>query len=159
MTRAIVAGRDRDDWGNAEDLSRIKAERGCDVDIHEAEEPSAEWGWRTGVDVVKGRLTSLEEARAEWKRTEDLRQIAVPSHETENHSDEPHDEEDERETSDNDNDDRLVIPAAGWGRKNHWRDPRLFEGVAAECLNTADLVAYVQSMGFSTSSSTSTRQQ
>ena len=53
----------------------------------------------------------------------------------------------------------LVIPAAGWGRKNHWRDPRLFEGVAAECLNTADLVAYVQSMGFSTSSSTSTRQQ
>ena len=52
-----------------------------------------------------------------------------------------------------------MIPAAGWGLKNHWRDPRLFEGVAAECLDTADLMAYVQTMGFSTSSSTCTREQ
>jgi hypothetical protein len=53
----------------------------------------------------------------------------------------------------------MVIPAAGWGLKNRWRDPRLFEGVAAECLNTADLMAYVQTMEFSTSSSTCTREQ
>ena len=85
-------------------MSRIRAERGCDVDILEAEEPSAEWGWRTGIDVVKGCLTSLEEARAEWRKTKDLRQISVLPQETGNHNDEPHDEENERELSENDSD-------------------------------------------------------
>ena len=172
LTQAIVAGRDRDDWGNTEDLRRIQAARGGDVEILESDEPSAEWGWRTGIDVAKGRLTSLEEAREEWKKTKDLRQPSVlPSDEDEGRNQnndepnyEPDDEQDEDQVSEDDigaADDSggLVIPAAGWGLKNRWRDPRLFEGVAAECLNTADLMAYVQTMGFSTSSSTCTREQ
>ena len=121
LTQVVVAGRDRDDWGNAEDMRRIKAARGCDVEILESDEPSAEWGWRTGVDVVKGRLASVEEARAEWRKMKELRQLTnLPPNEdeTRNHNDEPYDEpdddaHDEDELSDNDVGGNLRIPVDG----------------------------------------------
>ena len=148
-SQAFVAGRDRDTWGNAQDLLRVKARTGATPEIIDRMLPTAEWGWRTGADVLAGRLTTLEEALDKWQACQaGVTPDAGNMSSTVEGDEEMHQSTGDPESSVPVDDLDLMVPEAGWGTTKRRMDPRIFEGEVGACLMLEDLVNHIQTMGF-----------
>jgi hypothetical protein len=123
--------------------------------------PTVQWGWRTGIDLAAGRLTTFDEALDQWSKSqqEEVQHTSRAS----GMEGEDGDEQDTPQLTEDPEDGVLVgeldlmVPEPGWGLKKRRMDPRIFAGDVGACLMFEDLVNYVRTMGFATSSGTVSR--
>jgi hypothetical protein len=115
--------------------------------------PTVQWGWRTGIDIAVGRLTTFDEALDQWSKSQQ-QEVQNTSRASGMEEEDGAEQETPQLTEDPEDgvlvgDLDLMVPEPGWGVKKRRMDPKIFAGDVGACSMFEDLVDYVRTMGFS----------